>query len=124
MNITSRHGLPFIEVEFINQGKSHRSANFLIDTGSASTLLSVEIAVRLGLGPEPNDTIREIRGVGGSEFVYEKHIDKIILGSKQMDSFKIQIGDMDYGFEMDGIIGYNFLKASKALINLDKMEVE
>ncbi len=41
-----------------------------------------------------------------------------------IDQFKIQIGDTDYGFEMDGIIGYNFMKAAKAIINLDKMEIE
>ena len=98
--------------------------NFLIDTGSASTLLAAEIAVQLGLGPDPNDIIREIRGVGGTEFVYEKTIDLIQLGSKQMKNLRIQIGDMDYGFEMDGIIGFDFLKNSKALINLANMEVE
>ncbi len=78
----------------------------------------------MGLGPEPNDTIREIRGVGGTEYVYEKCIEKIHLGSRHLKNFKIQIGDMNYGFEMDGIIGYNFLKASKLLIDLDKMIVE
>lgn len=124
MNITSKYGLPFIEVELNHSGKSYRSAKFLIDTGSASTLLSVEVAVQLGLGPEPNDAIREIRGVGGTEFVYEKYIDGILLGTKMIDRFKIQIGDTDYGFEMDGIIGYNFMKAAKVIVNLNKMEIE
>ena len=41
-----------------------------------------------------------------------------------MGNFKIQIGDMDYGFDMDGIIGYDFLKASRKVINLDKMVIE
>ncbi|HEX9060391.1 MAG TPA: retropepsin-like aspartic protease [Clostridia bacterium] len=124
MNINSRYGLPFIEVELIHKDKSVKCLNFLVDTGSASTVLAAEIAVQLDLGPEPNDVIREIRGVGGTEFVYEKYIDRIILGSKHMDNFKIQIGDMDYGFDMDGIIGYNFLKALKVLINFDEMEIE
>ncbi len=51
MNITSKYGLPFIEAELNHNGKSYRSAKFLIDTGSASTLLFAEIAVQLGLGP-------------------------------------------------------------------------
>ncbi len=124
MIIKTRYGLPFIEVELLHNGKILRFENFLLDTGSASTLIAAEIAVQLGLGPEPNDTIREIRGVGGTEYVYEKCIEKIHLGSRHLKNFKIQIGDMNYGFEMDGIIGYNFLKASKLLIDLDKMIVE
>jgi len=124
MIIRTRYGLPFVGVELMHNGKLLFFENFLIDTGSASTLIAAEIAVLLGLGPEPNDVIREIRGVGGTEYVYEKYIEKIQLGSNHMKNFKIQIGDMDYGFEMDGIIGYNFLKASKVLIDLDKMAIE
>lgn len=121
MKITTRYGLPFIDVILTHNGKDLCFQNFLIDTGSASTLIAAEIAVSLGLGPEPNDAIREIRGVGGSEFVYEKRIDKIHLGSKEINDFKIQIGDMDYGFDMDGIIGYNLLMDLKATINLADM---
>ena len=55
----------------------------------------------MDLGSEPNDVIREIRGVGGTEYVYEKYIEKIQFGSKCVENFKIQIGAMDYGFEMD-----------------------
>jgi predicted aspartyl protease len=124
MIIRTRYGLPFVEVELTHKGKKLRLGNFLIDTGSASTLIAAEIAVQLELGPEPNDVIREVTGIGGNEFVYEKHIDMIQLDSKYIENFKIQIGDMDYGFEMDGIIGFNFLKASKALINLDIMVIE
>jgi predicted aspartyl protease len=124
MNIKMRHGLPFIEVELLHKGRSQQFINFLIDTGSASTLIAAEIAVQLGLGPEPDDVIREVVGVGGTEYVYEKIIDSIKLGVKEINNLKVQIGDVDYGFEMDGIIGFNYLKASKALINLDKMVVE
>lgn len=123
MNIKTRYGLPFVEAELLHNGKRLSFDNFLIDTGSASTLIAAEIAVLLGLGPDPHDPIREIRGIGGTEFVYEKRIGKIRLESKYMENFKIQIGDMEYGFEMNGIIGYDFLKASKAVIDLDKMAI-
>lgn len=124
MNIKSRYGLPFIDVVLSHKGKSVHFENFLIDTGSASTLIDAEIAVKLDLGPEANDIIREIRGVGGTEFEYEKYIDKIQCGSKCIENFKVQVGDMDYGFEMNGIIGYNFLKDLKVQIDLDKMIIK
>jgi hypothetical protein len=42
-------------------------SNVLIDTGSATTLLSAEVALVLGLDPELTDTIQTMRGIGGKE---------------------------------------------------------
>ncbi|ABO50348.1 conserved hypothetical protein [Desulforamulus reducens MI-1] len=121
MNLKLKYGLPFTTVVLTHKGKSLSFDNFLIDTGSASTIIAAEIAVELGLGPEPLDVIRKIRGVGGTEYVYEKHISKIQLGTKKLTQFKIQIGDMDYGFEIDGILGMDYLMKSKVVIDLENM---
>ena len=67
------------------------------------------------------DAIRRIRGVGGTEYVYEKHIDRIQLGTKKLNNFRIQIGDMDYGFDIDGILGMDYLVKSKVVIDLENM---
>ncbi|WP_003539951.1 retropepsin-like aspartic protease family protein [Desulfotomaculum nigrificans] len=121
MNIMLKYGLPFTSVLLTHKGRSLHFDNFLVDTGSASTIIAAEIAVQLGLGPEPLDVIRRIRGVGGTEFVYEKHIDKIQMGSKKLDNLRIQIGDMDYGFDINGILGMDFLTRSKVIIDLETM---
>jgi predicted aspartyl protease len=121
MNLQLKYGLPFAAIKLANKGRSLSFNSFLIYTGSASTIIAAEAAVELGLGPEPLDVIRKIRGVGGTEYVYEKHIDVIQLGVKELTNFKIQIGDMDYGFEIDGIIGMDCLIESKAFIDLRRM---
>lgn len=41
----------------------------------------------------------------------------------KLDNFKIEVGVMDYGFEINGILGMDFMKVVGAVINLDKMEV-
>jgi predicted aspartyl protease len=87
MNLKLKYGLPFVEVKLTHKGKSLSFDNFLIDTGSASTIIAAEIAVELGLGPEPLDVIRKIHGVGGIEYVYEKRINKIQLGAKKLTWF-------------------------------------
>jgi hypothetical protein len=38
--------------------------------------------------------------VGGTEYVYEKRIDAIELDQSVASEIKIQIGAMDYGFEI------------------------
>lgn len=121
MNLKLKYGLPFADVVITHKGKSLSFDNFLIDTGSASTIIAAEIAVELGLGPEPLDVIRKIRGVGGTEYVYEKHVDRIQLGAKKLTQFKIQIGDMDYGFDIDGILEMDYLMISKVVIDLENM---
>lgn len=123
MNLKLKYGLPFIAVVLTHKGKSLRFDNFLIDTGSASTIIAAEIAVKLGLGPEPLDVIRKIRGIGGTEFVYEKYIDRIQLGIKKLNQFRVQIGDMDYGFDIDGILGMDFLMKSKVIVDLESMVI-
>jgi predicted aspartyl protease len=121
MKLKLKYGLPFTNVLLTHKGRALSLDKFLLDTGSASTVIAAEIAVELGLGPEPLDVIRKIRGVGGTEYVYEKNIDIIQLGTKKLTRFKIQIGDMDYGFDIEGILGMNFLIESKVIIDLENM---
>jgi predicted aspartyl protease len=124
VNIQTRFGLPFAEIVLVHQNQSIASNRFLVDTGSAATLISADLAVQIGLGPSPNDVIREIVGVGGSEYVYEKKIEAIQFGTKRISNFRIQIGAMDYGFDMDGIIGYDLLTHVRSLIDLNNMTIE
>ncbi len=77
----------------------------------------------LGITIEKDDTIETISGVGGVEFVYKKNIDRIKLGNLVISNFTIEVGVMDYGFEINGIIGMDFLKEVGAIIDLDKMAI-
>lgn len=121
MKITERYGLPFIAIEF--QGKRLRLDNVLIDTGSASTLLNADIVSCIGIIPEKDDTVDTIRGVGGIEYVYTKMIDSIVIGESIAQNFKVEIGSMDYGLDMQGIIGFNLLKQVGAKIDVEAMEI-
>ena len=78
---------------------------------------------KIGITIEKEDGIETISGVGGVEFVYRKEVDKIRLGKIEIRNFNIKVGVMDYGFGINGIIGVDFLKHIKAIIDLDKMLV-
>lgn len=95
--------------------------NVLIDTGSGGTVFKMDKVDELGITIENDDTIETISGVGGVEFVYKKNIDGINLGSIDVKDFTIEVGVMDYGFDINGIIGMDFLKRIGAIIDLDKM---
>ncbi len=60
----------------------------------------------LGITIEKDDIIETISGIGGSEFVYKKDVDKLQLGGEsEVTDFTIEVGVMDYGFDINGILG-------------------
>ncbi|MEF3312698.1 retropepsin-like aspartic protease [Paenibacillus sp. GYB004] len=76
----------------------------LIDTGSASTLLNADIVGKIDMIPEKDDVVDTIRGVGGVEYVYTKSVDAVIIGEAIVKNFQVEIGSMDYGMDIHGII--------------------
>lgn len=108
MNITESYGLPFVSMTVVFRGRELKLEKVLLDTGSASTLLNADIVQEIGMVPEGNDIVDIIRGVGGVEYVYTKYLDSIIVDEAILKDFQVEIGNMDYGMEIDGILGFNF----------------
>jgi len=78
----------------------------------------------VGLIPEPEDTLLTVRGVGGAEVVFTRLVDCLQVGCQAVKQFEIEIGGMDYGFEINGILGMDFLARTGAIINLHKLQLE
>ena len=119
-----RYGLPFCSISLVYNNKEMKLDNVLVDTGSGGTLLKMDKVEEIGGVIEEDDTIETIEGVGGIEFVYKKNMDKLVIGDIKVENFKVEIGVMDYGFDINGIIGMDFLKEINAVIDLDKMEIQ
>lgn len=118
MRLTLRDELPFVTVTFTHRGASAQVPDMLVDTGSASTLLNADIAAGLGIVPEPTDRLRTLRGVGGREVVFTRQIDRLDVASRGVAGFEVEIGGMDYGFSISGILGMDFLARTGAVLNL------
>ncbi len=99
--------------------------NVLLDTGSASTIFSADRLLEVDLRCDRTDILNRIRGVGGTEFVFSKTIDRLSLGDLTIADFEIEVGAMDYGFrfELDGIVGMDFLQQVGAVIDLRRRRV-
>ncbi|MCB1921297.1 MAG: clan AA aspartic protease [Candidatus Competibacteraceae bacterium] len=121
MNIRLRGGLPFVEVTLDHQGQRLVLPDVLLDTGSAGSLLSADELLKINVCLEPLDPLRRIRGVGGSEFVFIKTLDRLTAGALSASAFAVEVGALDYGFSLQGILGMDFLRHTKALINLDAL---
>lgn len=123
MNIKEMYGLPFVSIQIEFRGKKVTLENVLLDTGSVSTLLNADVVRGIGMVPEENDVVNIIRGVGGIEYVYTKLLDSIKVDGALLHNFEIEIGNMDYGLELDGILGFNFMSQTGAVIDANDMEL-
>ena len=119
-NILLKDGLIYADATLTHGSKNVLIKNALVDTGSSTTVISSEIAHKLGLKPQPNDLINSVQGVGGCETVIEKVIDSIILDALSVADFHIQVGAMDYGIELEVIIGLDLLTKCSAVLDLNK----
>jgi len=76
----------------------------MVDTGAASTAINADFAAEAGVYVSPADTLRRPRGVGGHEHAFTRHVDRLAIGDRGVDQFEVEVGEMDYGFEIGGML--------------------
>jgi hypothetical protein len=117
MNLDLENGLAFVSVTLSHQDEITTLNRVLLDTGSAATIFKINEVEAIGLIAEPKDSVERIRGVGGVEFVLRKRIDRITLETLQVENFEIQLGALEYGLDINGILGLDFLLATGSVID-------
>lgn len=118
ISINLRDGLIYVDANLQHGNNSIKIKNALVDTGSTATVISSDIAHSLGMKPESTDIINSVQGIGGSETVVEKRIDVISIDNVEARNFNIQVGAMNYGIELEAIIGLDLLTECKVIMNL------
>lgn len=117
----SDRDLPFIEIQVCYNNQCMKLLNVLVDTGSSTTILKLDLVEEIGLTVELDDYLGTISGVGGSEFVFFKNVDSIEVNGFRLENFQVDIGTMNYGIDIDGILGMDFLLRAKGIIDLNEL---
>jgi hypothetical protein len=115
------NGLLLTDMELVYNDKPLKLNRVLVDTGSGGTIISSNLVETVGLVGEKGDTLYRISGVGGAEFVFLKVVDTLKVGNLVVNDFTIEVGAMDYGFDLDGIVGLDFLHEVGAIIDLNRL---
>ncbi|MCP4135591.1 MAG: hypothetical protein GY754_31775 [bacterium] len=118
-----KNDLLYTRLSVCHEGAIIEIDNILIDTGSSSTVISVDILSETGIKPEPTDILQTIRGVGGTEVVFNRVVEFIQVDDFKIKNFEVEVAGMDYGFDINGILGMNFLIPAGATLNLKEIEV-
>lgn len=124
MQFTLNDGLPFINATIVYQGTKVTVPNVLIDTGSARTVFSIDMVSNLQIAPSPNDVLHTIRGVGGTEVVFMRQLEALQVGECLLSNFETEIGALDYGFDIHGILGMDFLCRAGAVLDFSKLDMQ
>lgn len=122
MTIEARGGLLYVAASLSHHGRELILRNAVLDTASSGTVFAAD-ALSGFLLPQPSDTFDRVRGVGGYEQIVRTRLNRLTVGALRADDLSIEIAAMDYGFEIDAIIGLNFLLATRAVIDLSRMEL-
>ena len=116
MHLTLRDDLLFVTVSVVAQGQRVDIPDAIVDTGSGSTMLSADHLSTIGVNPEPDDILYTVRGVGGTEVVFVRSVERLQVGTKAV--FDVEVGGIDYAFDLNGILGMDFLLQTGAVIDL------
>lgn len=124
MQLILRYNLVLVTATLTYSGTSIEVPDVLVDTGAASTVINADLAAEARIYLQPSDQLRRLRGVGGHEHVFVRRVDRLAIGEHGPDDFDVEIGEMDYGFEIGGILGMDFLRAAGAVIDLGKLSID
>ena len=124
MQLTLKDDLPFVRVTLTYGGVEIGIPQVLVDTGSASTILAAHVVAQAGIEPEMSDILYTIRGVGGTEAVFTRRVDRLRVSDDGIEDFEIEISAMYYGFDINGILGMDYMLRAGVIINLDELSLE
>ena len=124
MQLTLQDDLPFVRVTLAYRGRTVDIDQVLLDTGSASSIFAARAVAPIDVLPEMTDTVYTVRGIGGTEAVFTRQIEGVSIETQTITDFEIEVGGMNYGFNIDGILGMDFLTRAGAIINLHNLTLE
>ena len=122
MKIDIHDGLAFVSGSLIYRGKQLELQHVVVDTGSIGSVFSSDKLGSVGFVATSEDIVRQVRG-GGVEYVVVRQIDHLTIGELEVENFEIEVGAMDYGFQVEGIVGLDFLLKTGAIIDLARLEM-
>ncbi|NJM42030.1 MAG: hypothetical protein HC853_15410 [Anaerolineae bacterium] len=123
MKVRIQENLLFISATLTFRNQTLTLDRVVLDTGSAGTLFQIDRVAEIGLVVGDDDQVDSIFGVGGTEVIAYKRIDRLNVGEFRVDNFEVQVGAMEYAPDLDGILGLDFLLRVGAVIDLANLEL-
>lgn len=117
-----KNGLFYADITILHEGKEIEIVDVIIDTGASKTIVLPDFLYELDVSFNDDDELVVMSGIGGSEAsAFRKKIDGIRLGDISLTNMFIDFGVIDPKDRVNGLIGIDFLKTGKVIIDTDEM---
>ncbi|WP_434752285.1 retroviral-like aspartic protease family protein [Paenibacillus amylolyticus] len=103
------------------RGRTLKIDDVIIDTGSSHTIISPDILEEIGVTYETGDSIFEAYGIGGSIPFYTKIMDRIVIGTDNIENIEIDVGILPKDHK--GLLGLDILKQQNFIIDLKRLKL-
>ncbi|MBB6635908.1 retropepsin-like aspartic protease [Cohnella thailandensis] len=125
MKISLLNGLPVVSLTLTYREDSINAPNVLFDTGCGATVFDTDLLAHLGIQIDfIHGTAKRMYGIGGTgELCYEQMIPGLRVQHVSFDNFPIQLGSVQEPYGFDGILGIDFMRKAKLVVDFDTMRI-
>ncbi len=95
---------------------------FVLDTGAGGTILSPALSKEIGIEPAKQDKTSKATGAGGDVQICLGKVKSLRIGQARVEGLDVAVMDLAgiskaIETDLDGIVGYNFLKRFRVTID-------
>ena len=122
MRFEFRHGLIWVAITLVYEGKSVDIDRCILDTGSATTAIDIDL---VAFNYQKSAIIRRLRGLGGgTQEVVCQNIDSLKLDDTELSPIDIEFGDISSTLGINGFIGNDILSRFSLTTDFFEREIE
>jgi predicted aspartyl protease len=115
MNFEQKQDLIWVPIEVVYEGKHIIIPDCIIDTGSSSTMIDIDL---VEFNYKKPAIIKRLFGIGtGKQEVLSQKVDKIIIEQFKLEAVEIEFGTIKENLGINGFIGNDIL--SKFIVSID-----
>ena len=119
-----KNGLLYADITIVHEDKTIYINDVIIDTGASHSIILPDFLYESDIGFDDNDMLVVMSGIGGAEAsAIRKRIESISIGNISLKDVVIDFGVVDPKDRINGLIGLDFLRAAKIIIDLDAMAI-
>ena len=115
MKFEQKQGLIWVPIEVVYEKKHLIIPDCIIDTGSSSTMIDIDL---VEFNYKKPAIIKRLFGIGtGKQEVLSQKVDKIIIEQFKLETVEIEFGTIKENLGINGFIGNDIL--SKFIVSID-----
>jgi len=121
MQFIEHDGLIFIPITLGYNSKSYQVTDCILDTGSAGTIIDVDL---IGFNPKIPGILKRLHGIGGHQDVVAQQVGFIKIENCRLENILVEFGDLKNSYGIKGILGTNLLRFINFYLNFNQREIE